>query len=120
MINFFRQIRQRLLADSKFSKYLLYAVGEILLVVIGILIALQINTWSEERKNRRLESNYLVNLRKELTFNIQLGNEQIVYNNFQIKNGELILDVLQNSTPPKSHGAAWLWNIADGTTKSSL
>jgi hypothetical protein len=50
MLHFFRQIRQRLLTDNKFSKYLLYAVGEILLVVIGILVALQIDNWNEERK----------------------------------------------------------------------
>ena len=55
MLRFFRQIRQRLLpiaigTDNKFSKYLLYAVGEILLVVIGILVALQIDNWNEERK----------------------------------------------------------------------
>ncbi len=49
MLRFFRQIRQRLLTDNKFSKYLLYAVGEILLVVIGILIALQVNNWNERR-----------------------------------------------------------------------
>ena len=51
MLRFFRQIRQRLLTDNKFSKYLLYAVGEIMLVVIGILIALQVDSWNEERKN---------------------------------------------------------------------
>lgn len=50
MIKFFRHIRQRLLSESKFSKYLLYAIGEIILVVIGILIALQINNWNEQRK----------------------------------------------------------------------
>ena len=50
MIRFFRQIRQRLLTDNKFSKYLLYAVGEILLVVIGILIALQVDNWNEDRE----------------------------------------------------------------------
>ena len=49
MLRFFRQIRQRFLTDNKFSKYLLYAVGEILLVVIGILIALQVDNWNEER-----------------------------------------------------------------------
>ena len=43
MIKFFRKIRQRLLSENKFSKYLLYALGEIVLVVIGILIALRIN-----------------------------------------------------------------------------
>ncbi|MBC2840082.1 DUF6090 family protein [Robiginitalea sp. SC105] len=51
MLRYFRQLRQRLLTDSKFSKYLLYAVGEILLVVIGILIALQIDNWNEGRKS---------------------------------------------------------------------
>ncbi|MGB5189120.1 MAG: hypothetical protein WBN54_03565, partial [Robiginitalea sp.] len=49
MLRFFRTFRQRLLTENKFSKYLLYAVGEILLVVIGILIALQINEWQENK-----------------------------------------------------------------------
>ena len=50
MIKFFRHIRQRLVKENRFSKYLLYAIGEIILVVIGILIALQINNWSEQAK----------------------------------------------------------------------
>ena len=50
MIKFFRKIRQKLLSENKFSKYLFYALGEIVLVVIGILIALQINNWNEGRK----------------------------------------------------------------------
>jgi hypothetical protein len=50
MIKFFRKIRQQLLIENKFSKYLLYAIGEIVLVVIGILIALSINNWNEKRK----------------------------------------------------------------------
>lgn len=50
MIKFFRHIRQRMIKENRVSKYLLYAIGEIVLVVIGILIALQINTWNEERK----------------------------------------------------------------------
>lgn len=54
MLKFFRRIRQSLLAENKFRKYLLYALGEILLVVIGILIALQINNWNEERKEQKL------------------------------------------------------------------
>lgn len=55
MIKFFRKIRQRLLTENKFSKYLIYAIGEILLVVIGILIALQINNWNESQKEQLLE-----------------------------------------------------------------
>ncbi len=50
MINFFRNIRKKLADDNKPLKYARYAIGEILLVVIGILIALQINNWNEERK----------------------------------------------------------------------
>ena len=49
MIKFFRSIRQRLVVENRFSKYLLYAIGEIVLVVIGILIALQINNWNQQR-----------------------------------------------------------------------
>ncbi len=55
MIKFFRKIRQNLLSESKTGEYLKYAVGEIILVVIGILIALQINNWNEERKAQKEE-----------------------------------------------------------------
>jgi hypothetical protein len=49
LIKFFRKIRQKTLTENKFGKYLTYGIGEIILVVIGILIALQINNWNEER-----------------------------------------------------------------------
>lgn len=49
MIKFFRKVRQKLLTENNFSKYLIYAIGEIILVVIGILIALQVNNWNTER-----------------------------------------------------------------------
>ena len=66
MIKFFRRIRQKLLEENRFSKYLLYAMGEIILVVIGILIALQINNWNEARKNSNNEQLYLINIRDEV------------------------------------------------------
>lgn len=66
MIKFFRKIRQKLLTENKFSNYLIYAIGEIILVVIGILIALQINNWNESRKNIEKENKYLSNVNKEL------------------------------------------------------
>ena len=71
MLRFLRQIRQRLLTDNKFIKYLMYAVGEILLVVIGILIALQINTWNEERIERKNEVKLLKELRADLDDNLE-------------------------------------------------
>ncbi len=58
MINFFRKIRQQLLTQNKISKYLLYAIGEILLVVIGILIALQINNWNENKNQQEKIKEY--------------------------------------------------------------
>tara|TARA_R100000935_G_scaffold8302_7_gene17529 strand:+ start:159140 stop:159919 length:780 start_codon:yes stop_codon:yes gene_type:complete len=67
MIKFFRHIRQRLVAESKFSKYLLYAIGEIILVVIGILIALQINTWSDNKTAVENSKVFLDEMLKDLT-----------------------------------------------------
>jgi len=69
MIKFFRRIRQKLLSENKFSKYLLYAIGEIILVVIGILIALQINTWNQERLNNIEKKELLAELHIEFKAN---------------------------------------------------
>ena len=66
MIKFFRKIRQQLLAENKFTKYFLYAIGEIALVVIGILIALQINNWNENNKSRIKELSFLEGIRNDL------------------------------------------------------
>lgn len=66
MINFFRAIRKKLLSENRFSKYLMYAIGEIVLVVIGILIALQINTWNEKRKQNAKLKVVLASVYKDL------------------------------------------------------
>lgn len=66
MIKFFRKIRQKLLSENKFSKYLIYAIGEIILVVAGILIALSINNWNEANKSEAKEIKILSNLRADL------------------------------------------------------
>ena len=70
MFKFFRRIRQNTLSNNKFSKYLLYAIGEIILVVIGILIALQINNWNEDKQEKRQELKQLKALRLEFEKNI--------------------------------------------------
>jgi hypothetical protein len=77
MIKFFRKIRQKLLTENKFSKYLLYAIGEIILVVIGILIALQINNWNENQKEKKLEQSVLKNLAQEYKAN-QASLKQLI------------------------------------------
>ncbi|OIQ30336.1 MAG: hypothetical protein BM564_02910 [Bacteroidetes bacterium MedPE-SWsnd-G2] len=70
MIKFFRTIRQNLLLENKTGKYFKYAIGEIVLVVVGILIALQINTWNEANKEKELEYDILRQLRKNLAEDI--------------------------------------------------
>ena len=84
MITFFRRIRQKLIDSGSATKYMLYAVGEILLVVIGILIALQVNNWNEEQK-LNLERQQLIgalisdmeSTRSRLVQGLNQGNELI-------------------------------------------
>jgi hypothetical protein len=66
MLKFIRVIRQKLVNENNISKYLVYALGEIILVVIGILIALSINTWNENNKNAKLEKSFLINLHQDV------------------------------------------------------
>lgn len=72
MIKFFRKIRQNLLSEGKAGKYLKYAIGEIILVVIGILIALGINNWNQERMSNKKEFDLIQNLKEELNLNISI------------------------------------------------
>ena len=69
MIKFFRHIRQNLLMENKTGKYLKYAIGEILLVIIGILIAVSINGWNEDRKLKKAEQSILKDLKQEMIIN---------------------------------------------------
>ena len=69
MIKFFRKIRQTMVKENRTSKYLLYAIGEIILVVIGIVIALQINNWNENRKKNIELTKVLINLKNEIINN---------------------------------------------------
>ncbi|MCK0180476.1 DUF6090 family protein [Flavobacteriaceae bacterium S0862] len=66
MIKLFRKIRQNLLMENKTGKYFKYAIGEIVLVVIGILIALGINNWNQENKDNKLSKEYLSRIHRDL------------------------------------------------------
>ncbi len=80
MIKFFRNIRKRLLSENRFSRYLIYAIGEIFLVVIGILIALQINNWNENNKNIATLQSSLDALQTNLKEDIENMHAHIEFN----------------------------------------
>jgi hypothetical protein len=86
MIKFFRKIRYDLMEKNKTGKYFKYAIGEIVLVVIGILIALSINNWNEERKNSLKEDVYLEGIKDDLMADVNYIEFLIPYNNKSIQN----------------------------------
>ena len=78
MFRFFRSIRQQLLAENKTVRYLKYAVGEVLLIMIGIFLALQLNNWNERRLDRIEEAEILAGLEREFEAyyrNFSIGQE---------------------------------------------
>ena len=99
MINFFRKTRKKLADDNKPMKYMRYAIGEIVLVVIGILIALQINTWNEERKESVQENQLLKELSLNLQSNIEEFNKNINFQNSSIQGIDILLDHLETDKP---------------------
>ena len=78
MLSTFRKIRKNLVLNNKTSKYLQYAIGEILLVVIGILIALQINNWNEQRKEQNLERKALHSLKQNIVKDSLQASEKLL------------------------------------------
>ncbi|MEJ2584618.1 MAG: DUF6090 family protein, partial [Robiginitalea sp.] len=100
MLRFFRQIRQRLLTDNKFSKYLLYAVGEILLVVIGILIAIQVDNWNAEKQERRELKGYLSNIANNVTADLEQLNEVLVYRSHSREGSRSYMTLIEKEPMP--------------------
>ena len=96
MIKFFRKIRQNMLNEGKTSKYFKYAIGEIILVVIGILLALQINNWNEERKNRIEETALLEQLHSEFKSNLAQLDGKIIIRNSMIDASLKLLNYVDN------------------------
>ena len=97
MLPFFRKMRWRLARDNQFFKYSRYAIGEIVLVVIGILIALQINTWNEERKNGLKK----ITFQKALIEDLKKDTSELKYqiNRFErrIESREVFIEKMEKS-----------------------
>ena len=93
MIQFLRKIRKKLVSENKFSKYLIYAIGEIILVVFGILIALQINNWNDERQNHLKETRFIIGMKNDLGHNIQELDDLIERTEFSSNSSDSILEM---------------------------
>jgi len=99
MINFFRRIRKQFADDNKPLKYFRYAIGEIVLVVIGILIALSINNWNENRKAKIFEKKLIEDLLPYVLNNTWQLSESIKGSERHLKSAEIILTHLENNLP---------------------
>jgi len=99
MLTFFRRIRKGLLDGGATRKYILYAIGEILLVMIGILLALQVNNWNEEQKTKIFEKNMLEKMQEALNHDLADLGSDIEMHRESLKSQELILRWLQSDRP---------------------
>ncbi|MCB0461551.1 MAG: hypothetical protein KDC81_02495 [Flavobacteriaceae bacterium] len=121
MIKFFRNIRKQLLGEGKTSKYFKYAVGEIQLVVIGILIALQINNWNENRKLESSKHKLLLALKKELVNNKNAMDDYLLeMHKSNAKFNKVLLYSVGQYNIPTDSLKYYLSNMVYGRTLSLL
>ena len=101
MIKFFRKVRQQLLEENNLKKYLVYAIGEIILVVVGILIAVSINNWKQSKDLEQVEQNLYKDLIQELQHDLAeiQGNRE--YNNKNLSRYQYASEIIINDTLKK-------------------
>ena len=126
MINFFRKTRKKMADDNRPLKYMRYAIGEIALVVIGILIALSINNWNEERQLKNLEKEYLLGLKRDfklalegLDFWINVGDTSIESTDVLLRHISSPTTILNNfdfvMLAYEAHQRALIYKASTGT-----
>jgi hypothetical protein len=96
MFRFFRKARQAAMDENRMGRFFRYAVGEILLVVIGILIALQINNWNEDRLDRKLEREYMASMANDLRLDIDSIETTTAGNEILLAGLDRLLDLVAN------------------------
>ena len=116
MIKLFRKLRQNTLSEQKFSRYMAYAIGEIILVVIGILIALSINNWNENRKREAKETYYLNSIKTSIALS-QNELARVINDAKEISSSaKTLFDMLAHEHYDKLEGIALdslLWGAKD-------
>lgn len=120
MISFFRKIRQNLLQHNQVSRYLIYALGEIILVVIGILIALQVNNWKDERKEEKEILNYIQSIKKDIEADISLFDQIINSLNEQVISGNYIVPIMESENPIIQDSLTFILRFNEMTTANII
>jgi len=99
MIRFFRKIRQRLINEKKAGNYFLYAFGEVVILIFGIVIAIQFNNWNEHRKDKDFEISILKAIKSDLKIDSTGVEGDIGIHKEQITSSNIILNHLNNDLP---------------------
>ena len=97
MIRFLKNVREKLIKQKEYSKYIPYAIGEIVLVMLGILLALQVNNWNEERNLKEFEKKLITEIYSALETNIATVERSIRFNEMAKSSSSLILNILENN-----------------------
>ena len=100
-MNIFKKIRQSLLIEGSIKKYLLYAIGEILLVMIGISLAFQVDNWNENRIKKNVENKYYENIRAQITDDKELIKRQKDYNDHFMAQFNYANEIIENNDRSK-------------------
>ena len=95
MLKFFRRIRQDQLNEGNLKRYLSYSIGEILLVMIGILLAFQVDNWNDQRNNKKDEILYYQNIKRQLIEDMDLISGNIDYNNLYLGQYEFAAKIIE-------------------------
>ena len=114
MLKFFRLIREKLLDEGNLKRYLIYAVGEILLVMIGILLALQVNNWNERNKAREIELRALIDLKQEFDNNKNKFDKIVQSKNIILQQNRNFIDIIKKNGSSGSEIIQGRSGIGDG------
>jgi len=130
MLKFFRKIRQNLLSEGKTGKYFKYAIGEIVLVVIGILIAIQLNEWKNDTYNEKQKQNVLKSLQAEFKSNISQLDSVLFYQNKVKSVYPRVMELIELDTinvdnsiylePYQNLGWGYTFNPINGALRSAI
>ena len=131
MIKLFRRIRRKLVGEGNLpvrqadlKRYLIYAIGEVLLVMIGILLALQVNNWNNESARKTKELSILTEMNRNLELNVKQFSAEIEHQDSIIQNINIILDHIKNNIPNhdslSSKYASIAWSEEFNTANSAF